>query len=213
MVADRDSWAARCRSAEIFVDLRGMNQIIAVDPRRARRGSRLARVGGVGEKTNRVGFILGHDPWTLPVATVGGAISTNSVGYRAGRYGSMGQQVLGLEAVLADGEILRTRAVPKSSAGIDLNSLLIGGEGCFGIITEATVRISPAPQERVLSGLVRVLRSWVHRHPRDVSAAGGPGVLDFGDSDEKHQPGAILYLGFEGNREVVNAEGNAALDL
>ena len=50
---------------------------------------------------NQAGFILGHDPWTVPVATIGGAISTNSVGYRAGIYGSMGEQVLGLEAVMA----------------------------------------------------------------------------------------------------------------
>jgi len=140
--------------AGIVVDLRRMDQILDVDP-----PARSARVqaGTVLEelekRLGREGFILGHDPWTLPVATVGGAISTNSMGYRGGLYGSMGDQVLGLEAVLPDGEVLRTRAVPKSSAGIDLKSLLIGGEGCFGIITEATIRIFPAPEERSLHAL------------------------------------------------------------
>src|SRR6185503_8596183 len=93
------------------------------------------------QQLNESGLILGHDPWTVPVATIGGAISTNSVGYRAGIYGSMGEQVLGLEAVLPNGEILRTRGVSKHSAGLQLNFLLIGGEGCFGIITEATIKI------------------------------------------------------------------------
>src|SRR4029079_1418475 len=89
------------------------------------------------------GFILGHDPWTVPVATVGGAISTNSVGYRAGIYGSMGEQVLGVEAVLPNGEIMRARPIAKHTAGIDLDALLVGGEGCFGVITDATLRIFP----------------------------------------------------------------------
>ena len=103
----------------LVVDLRGMNRIEEIDTE-----SRYARVqaGVVLEdlelRLNEFEFILGHDPWTVPVATVGGAISTNSVGYRAGIYGSMGEQVLGLEAVLPSGEILRTRAVSKHAAGI-----------------------------------------------------------------------------------------------
>jgi alkyldihydroxyacetonephosphate synthase len=166
------------------------------------------------KRLGREGFILGHDPWTLPVATVGGAISTNSIGYRGGLYGSMGEQVLGLEAVLPDGEVLRTRAVPKSSAGIDLKSLLIGGEGCFGIITEATIRIFPAPEERVLHALrfesfevgYNAIQELFHQRVQ-------PAVLDFGDADVKFQGGAILYLGFEGNREVVKAEEQRALSV
>jgi alkyldihydroxyacetonephosphate synthase len=127
----------------VVVDLSALNRIIEVDSE-----SRSARVQAglvleaLERRLNDEGYILGHDPWTVPVATVGGAISTNSVGYRAGVYGSMGDQVLGLEAVLPNGEILRTRAVEKSSAGIDLKALFIGGEGCFGIITEATIRIA-----------------------------------------------------------------------
>ena len=137
----------------IVLDLRRMNRIVEID-----NEARVAHVqAGVvlealDQELNRAGFILGHDPWTVPVATVGGAISTNSVGYRAGIYGSMGEQVLGLEAVSPIGEIYRTRAVAKHSAGIDLNSLLVGGEGCFGVITEATIRIFPKPEAQLLSG-------------------------------------------------------------
>ena len=85
----------------IVVDLRRMNQIFEID---LGARSACAQAGTVLEalerRLNQEHFMLGHDPWTLPVATVGGAISTNSMGYRGGIYGSMGEQVLGLEAVL-----------------------------------------------------------------------------------------------------------------
>ena len=76
----------------VALDLRRMNRIIDVDTE-----SHAARVeaGVVLEildtTLNPSGFMLGHDPWTVPVATIGGAISTDSVGYRAGIYGSMGE--------------------------------------------------------------------------------------------------------------------------
>lgn len=201
--------------AGIVVDLRRMEQILAVDTQ-----ALTARVqaGTVLEKLERRlgqdGFLLGHDPWTLPVATVGGAISTNSMGYRGGLYGSMGEQVLGLEAVLPNGEVLRTRAIPKSSAGIDLKLLFVGGEGCFGIITEATMQIFPAPETRALDALhfesfevgYNAIEEMFHQRLE-------PAVLDFGDAGAKFQGGAILYLGFEGIREVVEAEEKRALSV
>jgi len=192
----------------IAVDLRGLNHILEIDA-----ASRAARVeAGVvleslDQKVNEIGFILGHDPWTVPVATVGGAISTNSVGYRAGIYGSMGEQVLGLEVVLGNGEILRTRAVSKHSAGVNLNSLLIGAEGCFGIITQATIRIFPKPDARLFAGFLflsfeqgyAAIQQMFQQRLR-------PAMLDFGDDEDKHDPGALLYLMFEGNGEVIAAE-------
>ena len=98
-------------------------------------------------------MLLGHDPWSRPIATIGGAISTDGVGYTAARHGSMGEQVLGVEAVLADGEIIRTRASQKPTNGLSLNHLLIGAEGTFGIITEATLRVFPQPEERFVAGV------------------------------------------------------------
>lgn len=199
----------------LLLDLRGLNRIFEIDI--ASRSSRVEAgvvLEALDQRLNDEGFILGHDPWTLPVATVGGAISTNSVGYRAGAYGSMGDQVLGLEAVLPNGEILRTRAVAKSSAGIDLKSLLIGGEGCFGIITEATIRIFPAPEKRRLyalrfssfeSGYAAIQEMFQRRLQ--------PALLDFGDSEAKYDGGAVLYLAFEGNREVVDSEARLALEI
>jgi FAD/FMN-containing dehydrogenase len=199
----------------IVVDLRRMDQILEFDTQaRSARVQAGTVLEALEKRLSREGFILGHDPWTLPVATVGGAISTNSMGYRGGLYGSMGDQVLGLEAVLPNGEVLRTRAVPKSSAGIDLKFLLIGGEGCFGIITEATIRIFPAPEQRILhafcfesfevgyNGIQEMFRQRLR-----------PALLDFGDTDDKFPGGAVLYLAFEGIREVVQAEEKRALGV
>jgi alkyldihydroxyacetonephosphate synthase len=199
--------------AGIVVDLRRMNQILDVDTQaRSARVQSGTVLEALEKRLNRDNFMLGHDPWTLPVATVGGAISTNSIGYRGGLYGSMGEQVLGLEAVLPDGEILRTRAVPKSSAGIDLKSLLVGGEGCFGIITEATIRIFPAPEKRVLHALrFESFEVGYNAIQEMFRQRVQPAVLDFGDADVKFQGGAMLYLGFEGISEVVEAEEKRAL--
>jgi FAD/FMN-containing dehydrogenase len=199
----------------IVLDLRRMNQIIEVDiEARVARAQAGTVLESLEKRLNEEEFILGHDPWTLPVATLGGAISTNSMGYRGGLYGSMGEQVLGLEAVLPNGETLRTRAVSKASAGINLNSLLIGGEGCFGVITEATIRIFPKPQSRVLHALL--FKSFEHGFTaiqRMFLRRLRPAVLDFGDDEDLDEPGAVLYLGFEGTREIVAAEEKLAISI
>jgi FAD/FMN-containing dehydrogenase len=199
----------------VAVDLRSLNRIIEIDiESRSVRVQSGVILEDLDRRLNEVGYILGHDPWTVPVATVGGAISTNSVGYRAGVYGSMGDQVLGLEAVLPNGEILRTRAVEKSSAGINLNHLFIGGEGCFGIITEASIRIFAEPEARRLYALLfesfetgyGAIQEMFRQRMR-------PAMLDFGDSDAKFDGGAMLYLGFEGIKEIVAAEAARALEI
>ncbi len=199
----------------MVLDLRGLNRIIEVDEEaRAVRVEAGVVLETLDTRLQQLGFILGHDPWTVPVATIGGAISTNSVGYRAGIYGSMGEQVLGLEAVLANGEVLRTPAVSKRSAGIDLNALFVGGEGCFGVITEATVRIFPKPQARVFCGVLfpsfETGFAAIQQLFRDRVQ---PGLLDFGDDEEDSNHGALLYLVFEGNEEVVAAESRLSIAI
>ena len=133
----------------IVIDLRSMNRMVEVSPEdRAARVEAGVVLKDLNAELARHGFFCGHDPWSLPVATVGGAISTNGLGYLCGRYGSMGDQVLGLTAVLPSGDILRTPAVPGHSTGPDLKRLFIGAEGMLGIVTEAVLRIFPLPEAR-----------------------------------------------------------------
>ncbi|MBX7526679.1 FAD-binding oxidoreductase [Qipengyuania vesicularis] len=77
-------------------------------------------------------------------ATIGGLVSTNAGGTQVLRHGTMRAQVLGLEAVMADGSILDTLTpLKKDNRGFDLKQLLIGSEGTLGIVTAATLRLLP----------------------------------------------------------------------
>ena len=79
---------------------------------------------------------------------IGGNLATNAGGINVIRYGTARQQVLGLEVVLADGNIIDgLRSLHKDTAGYDLKQLFIGSEGTLGIITAATLRLYPVPGE------------------------------------------------------------------
>lgn len=199
----------------IVLDTRKMDRVLEVDKEARVVRAQAGLVLEVLEtRLSEEGLMLGHDPWTLPVATVGGAISTNSLGYRGGKYGSMGDEVLGLEVVLPNGEILTTRAVPKSSTGINLNHLFIGGEGCFGVITEATLGVFPRPERRALNALrFSSFESGFVAIQKIFGLGLKPALMDFGDDPSKVKSGAVLYLAFEGTREVVEAETRLALDI
>jgi glycolate oxidase len=79
-------------------------------------------------------------------ASLGGNVATNAGGMRAVKYGVTRHQVLGLEAVLANGDIIRTGGkFVKATTGYDLTQLIIGSEGTLAVVTEATLRIYPRP--------------------------------------------------------------------
>jgi len=206
--------AAASLAPGIVVDLRRMDAILEIDADSLTVGVQAGAVlETVDAALRALGLMLGHDPWTLPVATVGGTVSTDSLGYRGGKYGSMGSQVLGLEAVLPQGEVCRTPAVSKRSTGVDLKHLFIGGEGCFGILTEVTLRLFPLPETRSLHALRFGSFAAGFEAVRDLTRAGcRPILLDYGDETEDPDGPSVLYLGFEGNADLAGAEERVALD-
>src|SRR3972149_1421176 len=131
----------------VALALRGMRRIRSVD---VASRTATAEAGIVLEdldrRLRRARMALGHDPWSRPRATLGGAIATNGLGYTGYLRGSMGDQALGLEVVLSDGTVLRTRAAARSTTGLDLKRLFIGTEGTLGIVTAATIRTLPIPE-------------------------------------------------------------------
>lgn len=201
----------------VVVDMTRMARILSVSAE-----DRLAEaepgvvLGDLDAAMGGHGLMLGHDPWSQPIATVGGAISTGSVGYLAARYGPMGAQVVGIEAVLPSGEVVTTRPVPKA-AGIALHHLFIGAEGTLGIITRAWVRAFPRPEARRILALRFPDFEAGFKSVEGVYAAGlRPSVIDMAEEPEQGEsaaPETELYLGFEGPAEVVQAETKLALGV
>ncbi|GAA1268788.1 FAD-binding oxidoreductase [Saccharothrix xinjiangensis] len=125
-----------------------MNAILEVDP-----GNRLAVVEPGVVNLDLRGAVEAHglfyppDPSSYDWCTIGGNLSTNAGGLCCVKYGVTTDSVLGLEVVLADGELLRTgRRTVKGVAGYDLTRLFVGSEGTLGVITRATLALRPLPQ-------------------------------------------------------------------
>lgn len=200
----------------IALDLRSLERIVNVD-REARTATVEAGVilEDLEHALNPLGLMLGHDPWSFPIATVGGSIATNSVGYRAGKYGSMGEQVLGLEVVLPTGEVLRTKGVSKHT-GLSLDALFIGSEGILGVITQATLRVFPVPERRILAAYEFESFEAGFAAVMEMFAVGlQPAMVDFSEELD-YADGELagrdveMYLCFEGFREEVEAQAARA---
>jgi FAD/FMN-containing dehydrogenase len=94
------------------------------------------------------GLFLALDLGSRGSCHIGGNLSTNAGGIRVIRYGMAREQVLGLEAVLADGTVMSSmNKMLKNNAGYDLKHLFIGSEGTLGLITRAVLRLHPPPGE------------------------------------------------------------------
>lgn len=101
------------------------------------------------QKAEEKGLFYPPDPSSMKISTIGGNINENSGGLRGLKYGVTRDYVLGLEAVLANGDIIRTGGkLAKDVAGYDLTRLLVGSEGTLAIITEATLKLIPMPETK-----------------------------------------------------------------
>jgi len=101
-------------------------------------------LAAVQERVRPLGLDVGVDFAARDSCTVGGMAATNAGGERVLRYGTTRAQVLGVEAVLADGTVVsRLAGLPKDNTGYDVVSLLVGSEGTLGIITKLRLRLVP----------------------------------------------------------------------
>lgn len=141
----------------VVVSFERMRRILSLDP----VGDVLVAQAGcllhdLQQAALDAGRVIGLDHGGAASSCIGGNIATNAGGNNVVRYGMARDQVLGIEAVLADGSVLGpARVLRKSNAGYDLRHLLVGSEGTLALITAVALRLRPAPVARktVLFGL------------------------------------------------------------
>ncbi|RYD33426.1 MAG: FAD-binding protein [Verrucomicrobiaceae bacterium] len=138
----------------LVIALAGMNRILEINPQ---DGVVVVQpgviTGDLQDAVRKLGWYYPPDPASLRECSLGGNVATNAGGPRCLKYGVTRPYVLGLEVVLANGDILRTGGrCHKNRQGFDLTGVFVGSEGMLGIITEITLRIIPHPPTRALLG-------------------------------------------------------------
>ncbi|MGV9712626.1 FAD-binding oxidoreductase [Gordonia sp. NPDC003424] len=136
----------------VSVDTRRLDQLVEIDEI-SRTATLQAGLRGVAAEAllRSKGYTLGHFPQSYEGAGLGGYAATRSAGQSSAGYGRFDEMVEGLVLATPRGTI-ELGTAPRSAAGPDLRQLVLGSEGAFGIITAVTVRIRPAPTQRVFEG-------------------------------------------------------------
>tara|TARA_R110002050_G_scaffold80958_1_gene173102 strand:- start:1270 stop:2454 length:1185 start_codon:yes stop_codon:yes gene_type:complete len=139
----------------VSLDTKRMNRIKWVD-----RGSLLACIetGIVGieleERLGAMGLTMGHEPDSHEFSTLGGWIATRASGMKKNVYGNIEDLLVHCRVVTPSGTLEKGSYGPRVSTGPDVNEMILGSEGIFGVITEATVKVRPLPQVRDYGSVV-----------------------------------------------------------
>jgi glycolate oxidase len=163
------------------------------------------------------------DPASLNDCTIGGNVATNAGGPRCLKYGVTRHYIIGLEVVLANGDVLRTGGrVHKNKTGFDLIGLFVGSEGLLGVVTEITVRLLPLPPARATLSASFATMSEAAAAVQAIFAAGFlPSSLEIADqftleaARRDHGKGIIpegnahLLVDVDGREETVRTEAAA----
>jgi glycolate oxidase len=167
------------------------------------------------------------DPASMKDCSIGGNIATNAGGPRCLKYGVTRNYIVGLEVVLANGDVLRTGGrVHKNKTGFNLIGLCVGSEGMLGVVTEITLRLLPLPPAQATLSAAFATMSQAAEAVQEIFAAGFlPSSLEIADSFTLEAarekigkaivpPGnAHLLVDLDGQEESVRSEAAAIREL
>ena len=129
--------------------------------------------GELQQKVREQKLFYPPDPASLHHCSIGGNVAINAGGPRCLKYGVTRHYIIGLEVVLANGDILRTGGrVHKNKTGFDLIGLFVGSEGMLGVVTEITVRLLPQPPARATMSVSFATMSEAAATVQKIFAAG-----------------------------------------
>lgn len=184
---------------------------------KTRPGVITGKIHALAEKHN---LMYPPDPSSSVVCTIGGNLAENAGGPRGIKYGVTKDYVIGLEVVMADGEVIRTGGQTiKNVTGYDLTKLLIGSEGTLGIITEATLRLIPKPLDTKTTMVIfddlytagksisKILTSGVRPSKMEILDHNALNkVEDYAGLDLPRDAAAVLLIEVDGNPENLGDE-------
>ncbi len=139
-------------SGSIAVNLCQMNQVLLINKDSLYITTQVGILGPELERIlNHENLTLGHFPQSFVYSSVGGWVVTRGAGQNSTLYGKIEDMIMGFKFVTGMGETLTTRKAPARATGPDLNQIIAGSEGAFGILTEITLRVSKLPQKRKMA--------------------------------------------------------------
>lgn len=210
----------------IVMDLSTWDEIVEID---AKNMQVLVRPGVIHAKLNdelaKFNLFFPPDPGSSQMCTVGGMVANNASGLRAVKYGTTEQYILGLEVVLANGDVITTGGIKarciKNVSGLNLTKLMVGSEGVLGVVTRIRLRCWPKPKAR---GIAMAVFDNLDDAPATVLETYQAGILPSGieilDSSAINavnqfkpeinlpQAEAILLFEVDGNPPSVEYEGS-----
>ena len=180
-------------------------------------------VGDMQAAVEKEGLFYPPDPSNLKVSTIGGSLALSSSGSRTFKYGGTKDYVIDLTVVLSDGEIIKTGSnTIKNATGFNLTQLFVGSEGTLGVITEATFRLIPKPEQtRVMLAYFKRIDDAANTINAIISAKIVPSVLDIMDRTtmeitEKFSPtgfsldnDAVLFIEVDGDEIHIQKQIDA----
>ena len=204
----------------MVIALNRLNRVVRYD---AKQRIAVVEPGVVNWKVSQTsaadGLYYAPDPSSGPVCTIGGNVAFNSGGAHCLKYGMTANHVLGIKAVLPDGEVVQLGSDSLEPCGPDLTGMFNGSEGLFGIALEITVRLLPKPEAyKTVLAAYDSLRRAGDGVAMVVAASLLPGAIEIMDrlaieaaeaavdAGYPNDAKAVLVVEFEGPTEEVEAE-------